>query len=42
MDLKGLIFNNIQFGRMWWFRKDWFEILFTLGGCCGIVWVDFG
>ena len=31
--LKGLITNNIKFGRMWWSCKDWFWIICTLGWC---------
>ena len=40
--LKGLIFNNFQFGRMWGSCKYWFWICFSLGGHGSLEINDFG
>ena len=31
--LKGLIFNNFHFGRLFCVERDWFFTIYSLGGC---------
>ena len=39
--LKELIFNSFYVGRVWWFWKNWFLTVSTLGGCGGLERTDF-
>ena len=40
MVLKELIFNSFYFGQMWWFLKNSFLTVSTLGGCDGLERTD--
>ena len=40
MVFKGLILVSFYFERVWYTLKDWFYVIFTLGGCGGVKRTD--